>query len=88
METGKWVKMKVSATGVYKVTNQEIIAQGLNPNDIQVYGYGGAVLSENFSLPKADDLPQVPIYKKYSYTTFVTYLTVSSFTLNGQTRAA
>lgn len=62
LSSGKWVKMKVSSSGIYKLTYQDILSAGINANDFGIYGYGGAMLNEDFSVPKQDDLPQVAFY--------------------------
>jgi hypothetical protein len=62
MNSGKWVKMRVSTSGVYKLAYQDIVSAGLDPNDIHIYGYGGAMLSEDLTQTKQDDLPEVAIY--------------------------
>ena len=35
---------------------------GINPANVRVFGYGGAVLEQDFSLPKQDDLPELAIW--------------------------
>lgn len=65
LTTGKWVKMKVGYTGVFKLTYDDILKAGFsNPDKVKVYGYGGEMLPETFSTDKKDDLPQVSIYKE------------------------
>ena len=41
-----------------------------NPSEIRVFGYGGSMLSEDFSSPKIDDLNEVPLYEGYNYFLF------------------
>ncbi len=59
LQSGKWVKIRVSQTGVCKISYEELVSAGLQPNKVRVYGYGGAMLKQNFSLYKIDDLPAV-----------------------------
>ena len=61
---GKWVKVKVEQTGVYKLTNAALQAMGFtDPSKVSVHGYGGAMLAEDFSQPYADDLPATPVWR-------------------------
>lgn len=62
LSQGKFVQVRISESGVYKLTFEELNAMGLNPNDVKIYGYGGAVLSQNLADPKIDDLPELSIY--------------------------
>jgi len=65
LSTGKWKKIYVKETGIYKLTYSDIKGMGINPDLVQIYGYGGALLSENFSLTGyQDDLPPVAVYKE------------------------
>jgi hypothetical protein len=70
MNTGKWVKIQVSDNGVYKITKQQIEAAGLDFNDIRVYGYGGAMIDEDFRNARIDDLPQQSIFRASDYILF------------------
>lgn len=62
LSSGKWVKIRVSETGIHCLTYEELNAAGLNPANVRIYGYGGAMLSQNFKLEKQDDLPPVAFY--------------------------
>nr|WP_233545663.1 type IX secretion system sortase PorU [Parabacteroides sp. AM08-6] len=71
LNTGKWVKIRVAETGIYKLTFSDLQKMGFsNPDKVSVYGYGGWPLEENFSLPYSDDLPPVAIYKGADYLLF------------------
>lgn len=59
---GKWVKIRVAESGVYCLTYDELAAAGLNPAEVRLYGYGGAMLSQDFRNDKIDDLPSVAFY--------------------------
>jgi hypothetical protein len=64
LSTGKWFKLSVSESGIYKLTWQDITDMGLNPENVQIYGYGGALLEEDFSKASfIDDLPEVAVWK-------------------------
>lgn len=63
LSTGKWVKIKVDHTGIYKLTYESLRDMGFsNPGNIQIYGYGGWMLDENFANYKIDDLPQLSVW--------------------------
>ncbi len=60
MRQGSWVKMRVAESGVYKLTYNDIVSAGINPDDLHIYGYGGALQNEDISADHYDDLPQCP----------------------------
>ncbi len=71
LSKGKWAKIKISETGVHKLTYDEIRNMGFsNPSDIRVFGFGGAMLNEYFMNAKIDDLPEIAIYDSGSYILF------------------
>lgn len=70
LSSGKWVKIAVTDNGVYRLTFDQIRSAGLDPNNLRIYGYGGAMLLQNFRQPKIDDLPVVPYYKGSNYVLF------------------
>jgi len=59
LANGTWVKVRIDATGIYKITYEQLQNMGLDPVNVRVYGYGGAMLNENFATKKIDDLPPV-----------------------------
>ncbi len=59
---GKWVKIAVTETGICRLTYEELKNMGLNPAAVRVFGYGGAMLTQDFNQRKIDDLPAVPFY--------------------------
>ena len=61
LATGKWVKISVDHSGIYSLSYEDIKAMGIEPQNVRIYGYGGGLLSEDFSTPYVDDLPEVPI---------------------------
>ena len=67
---GHWVKIRVSETGICRMSFSEIESAGLNPQQLRVYGYGGGQLEQNFQKAKIDDLPQVPVYVGTDYVLF------------------
>ena len=66
LDSGQWVKISVTESGIYQITADDIRKWGLGSDltAIHVFGYGGAPLSElmvgdNY----ADDLPQMPVVR-------------------------
>lgn len=59
---GKFVKIRVQNSGVYKLTFEDLNAMGVNPANVRIFGYGGGVLEQSFMLPKLDDLPELAIW--------------------------
>ena len=70
LASGKWVKIRVSETGVCRMSFDELSAAGLTPSQVRVFGYGGAQKAQDFSKRNIDDLPQVPVYVGDSYILF------------------
>lgn len=65
LASGKWKKISVTETGIYKLTFSDIKNMGIDPAKVQIYGYGGKLLAENFALSGyEDDLPEVAVYKE------------------------
>ncbi|MGC3977201.1 MAG: type IX secretion system sortase PorU [Paludibacteraceae bacterium] len=62
LANGKFVKIKLSESGIYKLTYETLNSMGINPANVRVFGYGGAQLNQSFLKPKLDDLPEMPIY--------------------------
>ena len=73
LSSGRWVKIRVTESGVYELTYDELRRQGFShPEKVKVYGRGGNIAEENFMLPRMDDLEQTPVMhmnnKIYFYT--------------------
>jgi len=65
LASGKWKKISVTESGMYKLTYSDIKNIGIDPAKVQIYGYGGKLLAENFALAGyMDDLPPVAVYKE------------------------
>lgn len=63
LSTGRWKKIKISQTGIYKLTYNQIVDMGFsNPQNIKVYGNGGSMLPYYNNAPRIDDIQQIPIY--------------------------
>lgn len=59
---GKFAKIRIIESGVYKLTYEDLSSMGINPANVRIFGYGGAVLDENLTGQKSDDLPEVAIW--------------------------
>ncbi|MCR5050386.1 MAG: type IX secretion system sortase PorU [Paludibacteraceae bacterium] len=70
LSSGHWVKIRVSESGVCRMSFSQLQQAGLNPQQLRVYGYGGAMLEQDFTQKKIDDLPQVPVYIGGDYVLF------------------
>jgi len=59
---GKFVKIKITDSGIYKLTYEDLQSMGVTPENVRVFGYGGGLLEQSFTAPKIDDLPEVAIW--------------------------
>ncbi|MDD2387157.1 MAG: type IX secretion system sortase PorU [Bacteroidales bacterium] len=63
LSSGSWYKIRVSETGIYKLTYSDLSAMGFTSyNNIGVFGYGG-LLSKTVGAELYDDLPERPVVK-------------------------
>ncbi|MBP6230900.1 MAG: type IX secretion system sortase PorU [Paludibacteraceae bacterium] len=64
LSEGNWYQMRVAQTGIYKLTYEELLNSGIqNPAKVRVYGYGGGILPEDFSVARiADDVPELALF--------------------------
>jgi len=62
LSQGKFVKIRIKESGVYRLTFEDINSMGITPANVRIFGYGGAVLNQNFTTDKYDDLPEVAIH--------------------------
>ena len=79
---GRWVKIRVSESGVCRMSFSELRSAGLEPSQVRVFGYGGAQKEQDFSKRNIDDLPQVPVYVGEDYILFYVQGPIS-WTYNG-----
>ncbi|HQQ01410.1 MAG TPA: type IX secretion system sortase PorU [Bacteroidales bacterium] len=66
LASGKWYKIGIAQTGIYKISYQNLREWGLNPDKINpqtisLHSLGGKMLPESNSQPVQDDLPPVAI---------------------------
>ncbi|MBQ8361539.1 MAG: type IX secretion system sortase PorU [Bacteroidaceae bacterium] len=67
LSQGRWVKIRISESGVYRITHKELSSMGFNrPEKVRLYGQGGRMLSENKIQHCVDDLKEVPIFRRNS----------------------
>ena len=62
LSEGNIVKVSVSETGIHCIPYDTLKVWGLRPADVRVLGYGGGILSENFTLARWDDVPSVAFH--------------------------
>ena len=67
LASGKWYKISLTSTGMYKITYSELVSMGvpvdaINPKNIRLYHNGGGVLPVINKEKRHDDLVEIPIY--------------------------
>lgn len=70
LSQGHWVKIRIAESGVCRMSFSELRAAGINPAQVRVFGYGGAMLTQDFEQKHIDDLPQVPVYRGSDFILF------------------
>ncbi len=61
LSSGKWAKIRVENTGMQFLSNAQLKNLGFtNPSKVNVYGYGGRMISEVLDSKQIDDLPLLP----------------------------
>lgn len=64
LATGRWVKVKVTESGIYAITAADARNWGMSDlSKVHVFGFGGAPISEKLTSDIPDDLPQVPVLR-------------------------
>ncbi|NWJ49751.1 MAG: type IX secretion system sortase PorU [Bacteroidetes bacterium] len=61
LSSGKWIKLAIKTTGIYKITYSDLQKMGINPASInpanlRIVGNGGGMLPETLGSPYYDDL--------------------------------
>ena len=65
LATGTWVKIRVKNEGVYQLTPAVLKRMGFsNPENVSLYGYNLPILPEAKIENIADDLTEMPLYRK------------------------
>lgn len=62
LSNGRFVKIAVVNTGIYRLSYEDLTSMGVNPANVRIFGYGGEVLEQDFSKPMLDDLPEIAIH--------------------------
>ncbi len=62
LSEGNIVRIRVSESGIYRLTYEQIAEWGLRPENVSILGYGGALLPQDFTQPRIDDLCPVAFY--------------------------
>ena len=63
LEKDNWYKVKVSTSGIYKLSFEQINGMAVgSPANVRIFGYGGEVLPEDCRKGEKDDLKPVQIY--------------------------
>jgi hypothetical protein len=71
LSEGKWVRIEVGETGIYKLSYKDIEGMGFpDPGRVSIHGYGGWLLSENLLEGYTDDLPAVAVWRGPDYLLF------------------
>jgi hypothetical protein len=61
LASGKWARVSVSEAGLQFISNTTLRNLGFaDPAKVNVYGYGGRMLSEKLNAEMPDDLPLIP----------------------------
>ena len=65
LNTGKWVKIRVSKEGVYQLTASTLKQAGFtDPSRVKLYGYSQEVLPEANIENLGEDLPEIPLWRR------------------------
>lgn len=71
LSSGRWVKIRIAESGIYKLTYSSLRSMGFNdPSKVRLFGYGGKVLPEVNLQNLTDDLPEQPLWRADSYMLF------------------
>ena len=66
LNSGNWYKVGVTSSGIYSIRKSQLVAMGLNasvnPQNLRVYGNGGAMLPERNNVYYPDDLIENAVY--------------------------
>lgn len=80
LSQGRWVKVRVKQAGMVAISNQQLKTMGFSdPAKVNVYGYGGNIISENLTPAlQPDDLPVQPVVRTESGIVFYGTGTIST----------
>lgn len=64
LSEGRWVKIRISESGVHQITHSELSKMGFgDPSRVRLFGYGGNILPEKNIHNIVDDLCEVPLWR-------------------------
>lgn len=64
LSSGRWVKVRVSGTGMHRVSASQLKSMGFkDASRVNVYGYGGNIISSALTAAQPDDLPMQPVVR-------------------------
>lgn len=64
LSSGRWVKVRVSGTGMHRVSATQLKSMGFkDASRVNVYGYGGNIISSALTASQPDDLPMQPVVR-------------------------
>ncbi|MBR2154133.1 MAG: type IX secretion system sortase PorU [Bacteroidaceae bacterium] len=65
LSSGRWVKIRVSNTGVYQLTASQLSEMGFNnPSAVRLFGYNLPILPEANIENISDDLTEIPLWRR------------------------
>ncbi len=65
LATGNWIKIKLKKSGIYKISFEELKNAGIeNPENLRIFGNGGAMLPFYNNIVPTDDLREINIQIK------------------------
>ena len=62
LSEGNIVRIRICESGVYRLTYEQIVGWGIDPDRVSILGYGGALLPQDFTQKRIDDLCPVAFY--------------------------
>lgn len=78
LAAGKWVKIRLQQTGVYRLTHSQLRSMGFqHPERVRLYGHGGQMMAEKNIQDCIDDLKEVPLYRRSADMLFYAHGTVT-----------
>ncbi len=64
LASGRWVKIRVSESGVYQITRSQLSRMGFNdPSKVCLYGYNTPILPETDLENMSDDMMEIPLWR-------------------------
>ncbi len=65
LATGNWIKIKLKKSGIYKISFEELRNAGINnPENLRIFGNGGAMLPFYNNAEQIDDLKEIDFQTK------------------------